>query len=201
MNREQISNSTYLQKILRNEVDVPRHVLLPYEEQAVAVAKKRLENEYKRIVEAKVSVSGGDDWHDGAFRVTDNEAKVVTAQLETLAPLLGAIVVEYPDAAETRATLGSRITLSQNNVSFPIDIVGFRSGYPEGLVDPETQEEVTAVSPESPLGVALIGNTVGEEVSYTNGSRKFSVRIEAIDQTALERQATLLGAAAINLSS
>ena len=163
----------------------PERVLLPHEQTSVdAVYNKRVE-EFDKIIEEKVSVSGGDDWHDGAFRATDNAAKIVTEGMATISPYLHAPVVEYPDESETRVTLGSRAAIHQNGYAFPVDVIGFRSAYPDNVIDPESNEEVTGTTPDSPLGKAILGQEVGAEVSYRNGERTFTARIERINQSSV----------------
>lgn len=185
---KEISNKEYLDLMQGDGTGKPSSVLLPHEKSAVEQAHANYKNEFQKLVEAKVSVSGGDDWHDGAFRATDNEAKIITSRMSAIAPLLGAVVVSYPEANEERASLGSRVVISQKSFSFPVDIVGFRKAYPDGVIDQQTQEEVVAVSPDSPLGEALIGRTPGEEVEYKNGTTTFTAVIEGIDQSAVQEQ-------------
>lgn len=199
MTERTIDNSKYLDSLLDGSPDAPEYVLLPYEKDAVAAARLKHEEEFQRIIEEKISVTGGDDWHDGAFRATDNEAKIVSSRVAALAPLLGATVVSYPHENETRVTLGSRVFVRQRGLSFPVDIVGYRGGYPDGVIEPSTNEEMVAVSPDSPLGKALMGHRTGEEIIYQNGSSKFSATIEGLSQNALENQVKKLGNLAVTL--
>ncbi|HRJ06243.1 MAG TPA: hypothetical protein PK096_03600 [Candidatus Saccharibacteria bacterium] len=185
MSHNDISNREYLDLVQTNDKTLPEFVLLPHEMDAVNIAYEELQSSYQRIVDAKVSVSGGDDWHDGAFRATDNEAKVIAARSEKIAPLLDATIVSYPDEDEVRATLGSRALISQGGFSFPVDIVGFRQVYPMGVVDPESGEEVEAVSSDSPLGEALLGKVQGEAATYLNGERRFEATIVRLNQVAV----------------
>lgn len=186
MKNQNLSSAEYLDLFTRKDGQTPEYVLLPHEEEAVQTAYQKQVDAYKKIIDEKISVTGGDDWHDGAFRATDNEAKIVVANTATIAPFLGAIVVSYPDSQETRVALGSRAFLSQNGFSFPVDVVGFRKTYPDGVIDPETGEEVTGVSPESPLGSAILGKEVGDELSYQNGERRMNVIINRINQAAVK---------------
>jgi transcription elongation GreA/GreB family factor len=180
------SNSEFLEMVLNPEMELPSHVLLPHEQTSVQLAYNQNVETFQRIVQSKVDVTGGDDWHDGAFRVTDNEAKIAAERNAVLAPFLGALVVGYPKISENRVTLGSRATLLQNGYEFPIDLVGFRGGYPEGVIDARSQEEVSGVSPESPLGKVILGKMLDEEIRYKNGNRIFTAKIKFIDQEAVK---------------
>lgn len=180
-----MSNVEYLEAYLDAKQNVPDAVLLPHEGAAVDRAVAKQKKAYDEIVKQKIEVTGGDDWHDGAFRATDNEAKIVSQRMSAIAPFLGAAVVEYPDLSETRATLGSRLTIVQNDFSYPADIVGFRIGYPEDTLDEETGDEVVAMSPESPLAQAVIGMSEGEDTVFSNAGREMSITVARIDQLAV----------------
>lgn len=180
-----LSPEEFLNLVLSKKNSPDDRYLLPHEKQAVEAAYDDQASAYQKIVDAKVSVSGGDDWHDGAFRATDNEAKIISARSAAIAPFLGAVAVAYPDESETRVTLGSRTTINQNGYSFPVDLVGFRNAYPREVIEQESSEEVTAVSPESPLGGAILGKEVGQEAEYVNNGRRMKVVIERINQTAV----------------
>lgn len=178
-----ITGGTYLDMVLSGHA--PEHVLLPHEQAAVHGEHERKVTSFQRIIEAKISVSGGDDWHDGAFRATDNEARILTESMAKIAPFLGATVVEYPDTNERRVALGSRVVVRQGRATFPIDIVGFRVAYPDDVIDEVTGEEVMAASPDSPIGTAILGRQVGDEIAYNNGSRILHGEIGSLSQVAV----------------
>lgn len=185
MKHPELSNADFLDAAINKQGDVIEHVLLPHEQAGVDEAYDKRVKEFDSIVEQKVSVSGGDDWHDGAFRATDNAAKIVTEVIAGISPYLSAPVVDYPGEDEARVTLGSRVSVTQNNFAFQVDIIGFRSFYPKELIDPDTQEEVTPTTPDSPLGKAILGKIVGDEVGYRNGDRGFTVSIDRINQSVI----------------
>jgi transcription elongation GreA/GreB family factor len=182
----QMENSTYLNMILSESDQTPEHVLLPPEEAAGHETYGDKVDSFQKIIDEKVSVTGGDDWHDGAFRATDNEARIVTESVAAIAPFLGATVVGYPNIEELRVTLGSRVVIKQGRASFPVDIVGFRSAYPRDVIDEATGEEVMAASPDSPIGAAILGKQVGEEATYASGDRTLSATIESLSQVAVQ---------------
>lgn len=186
MERKFIKSTEYLKGYLEGGLDLPGYVLLPHEGAAVDRAVAKQSQAFEEVVKQKIEVSGGDDWHDGAFRATDNEAKIVSQQMSAIAPFIGAVVVEYPDVSETRATLGSRLTIVQNGFTYPADIVGFRAGYPENIIDEQTGEEVVAISPESPLARSVIGMRAGEDTIFSNGGRDMNITVATIDQLAVK---------------
>ncbi len=178
-----LTGGTYLDMVLSGQA--PEYVLLPHEQAAVHGEYERKVASFQKIVEAKISVTGGDDWHDGAFRATDNEARILTESMATIAPFLGATVVGYPDTIERRVALGSRVMVRQGRAAFPIDVVGFRTAYPDNVIDEVTGEEVMAASPDSPIGTAILGRHVGDEISYSNGSRMLHATIGSLSQVAV----------------
>ena len=105
--------------------------------------------------------------------------------MAAIAPFLGAPIVEYPDTDEPKVTLGSRVNVKQGRVSFLVDIVGFRAAYPNNVIDEDTGEEVMAVSPDSPIGAAILGKLVGEEASYVGGNSTLKAVIETLSQVAV----------------
>lgn len=198
MENLKLSNETYIENVV-NGMPNPAYVLLPHESLAVERMQQNIADGMAKIVKAKIEVTGGDDWHDGAFRATDNEAKVMAERNAGIAPFLGATVVSYPETTETRVTLGSRTFIKQNGFEFPVDVVGFRKGYPNDVIDESSDEEVTGVSPESPLGQAILGKSIGDETTYKNGERTMKVSIARIDQTAVKQY--FMAAAEVELGS
>lgn len=77
MSTRRLSNKDYLELYLAGSSDSVGKVLLPHESEAVEKAVEKQRNAYNEVIEQKKSVSGGDDWHDGAFIATDNEAKII----------------------------------------------------------------------------------------------------------------------------
>jgi transcription elongation GreA/GreB family factor len=185
MGRERLANAAFLDIATTHPDDLPEHVLLPHEQPAVAELFAQKEAQFQQVVADKQSVTGGDDWHDGAFRETDRQAQIITDAMAALSPYLLATVVEYPAADDDRVTLGSRVLVSQNNFEFPVDVIGLRNAYPADVIDPESGEEVEAVSIESPLGQQLIGKKAGESATYQQGDKQLTANIVRIDQTAV----------------
>ena len=187
MSTRRLSNKDYLELYLAGSSDSVGKVLLPHESEAVEKAVEKQRNAYNEVIEQKKSVSGGDDWHDGAFVATDNEAKIIGQQMSAISPYIGAVVVDYPDTEETRASIGSRVLVNQDGYSFPVDVVGFKPGYPEGVTSEEFEDEVTGISPDSPLAGSILGKKVGFEGAFHNAGSDIKVKIERIDQSAIKQ--------------
>lgn len=188
-----IPNTKFLEEYLTRSTEEPTYALLPHERGIIDDEIARQRQVYEHLIEEKLAVTGGDDWHDGAFRATDNEARLIGHVLSSMAPFLEAEIVEYPDYDISVATLGSRVSVEQRNsdrtndrgFTFPIDIVGYRQGYPDNIIDETTGEEVIGVSPDAPLGRAIIGHEIGYQAEYQAGSGLSVVTIVGIDQLAI----------------
>lgn len=184
-NSQQISNKEFLE-LYSDESDSLSKFLLPHERDAVEKSVEKQKNAFREVIEQKKSVTGGDDWHDGAFTATDNEAKIIGQQMSALSPFIGAIVVDYPEPEESRASIGSRVVINQNGYSFAVDVVGFISGYPDKVISDEFEDEIMGISPESPIAKVIIGKEQGFEGEFYNSGNVIQVKIERIDQSAIK---------------
>lgn len=174
-----ITNAEFLE---RYHIDNFDGVILPQE---VALVEKKLAylaGEQARIIQEKVEVTGGDDWHDGAFRATDNEAKIVVEQAGKLGEYLRSTIIEYPEPSETRVTLGSRVTLNQDGDVFDVEIVGVPL-----LHEPDDFDEVLACSIESPMAKGIIGKEIGYIALLKIGNREQHIELIKVDQEAMNR--------------
>jgi transcription elongation GreA/GreB family factor len=185
MSQTALPNGEFLGGFLTDPAAVPEKVLLPHELAAVQEAYDKRIQDFGKVIQEKISVTGGDDWHDGAFRATDAQANILSESVSAMAPYLEAQVVDYPAADEPRVTLGSRVVVKQNGFAFPVDVIGYRAAYPSEVVDPVSGEEVTGTSVESPLGRAIMGKLLGDETSYQNGERTMRVVVTGLSQTAI----------------
>ena len=86
MSIQKLSNKEYLELYLADSGNTVGKALLPHESNAVEKAVEKQRNAYNEVIEQKKSVSGGDDWHDGAFVATDNEAKIIGQQMSAISP-------------------------------------------------------------------------------------------------------------------
>jgi transcription elongation GreA/GreB family factor len=176
---QRMSNAEFLQ---RYEAEDLGDVILPQEVDLIEKRLADLSASQQRIIQEKKAVTGGDDWHDGAFRATDNEAKILSEQASKLGAYLRSTVIEYPDENETRATLGSRVKVSQSGDVYDVDIVGVPSLH---KTDPD--EDIATCSIESPLAKSIIGKQVGHTAVFNVGTRRQQVDVIAVDQSAMQR--------------
>lgn len=179
-------NEEYLESFIDDADSFDPFVLLPHERVAVDLAVEKQRKAYDDVIDEKIAVTGGDDWHDGAFRATDNQAKIIATRMSAIKPYLHAPTVDYPLETEERVTLGSRIVVSQNGYEFPVDIVGFREGHPEDLSIDGYEDEVLPMSMESPLAKALLGLKEGDETTYQGGGKELTARLILIDQIGIK---------------
>jgi len=185
MTNHEMTNQEYLKFYLTKSEELPDRILLPHERLAVENAINKQREAFEVVIEQKIEVTGGDDWHDGAFRATDNEAKIIGQQMSAISLYIGATAIGYPNLDETRVTLGSRVAINQDGFLFPIDIVGFRAGYPSNVMSDEYDDEVTGVSPDSPLAQLIMGQEVGFKGTFTNHYQDLAVEVQTIDQRAV----------------
>jgi transcription elongation GreA/GreB family factor len=139
---------------------------------------RQLEADQRGIVEEKMEAAeqSGDNWHDGAFRATDDAAKVISDQARVLFNARSALAVGLPADDEDRVTFGSTVTVDQDGAVFTIQIVGVPT------LHPDTDSEACSV--ESPLARAVIGRRVGEKCSFELGGRQRDLTVLALDQAA-----------------
>lgn len=136
------------------------------------------ETEFRAIIDEKKAVSGGDDWHDGAFRATDNAALTVVERVESLRQAEQWPVVEIPSVDFGRITLGSRALIGMGVTSFPVEVVGLRILHQtRGVYDDQGIEVVTL---DSDLGKHIFGRKEGEEFEATLAGRKRSIKVISV---------------------
>ena len=139
-------------------------------EKEVSLIEKRMSEmaeQLRHLIEQKKQVTGGDDWHDGAFRATDSEANNLSENHTKLSKALGWQIVEMPDSELQVATLGSRITVRQDKrFTYLVDLVGMSL-----LHEYADDDEQVVTSLSSPLGKTLMGREVGSEIRATLGER------------------------------
>lgn len=176
---QRITNAEFLQ---RYESEDFGGVILPQEKDLIEKRLADLDASQRRVVQEKIDVTGGDDWHDGAFRATDNEAKILSDQASKLGAYLRSTIIEYPDENETRATLGSRVTVNQAGDTYDVEIVGVPLLHETAVTD-----DVMACSIESPLARSIIGKQVGHTAVFNVGDRRQQVEVVSVDQTAMQR--------------
>lgn len=156
--------------------------ILPQEVLLIEKRLGELARQQAHLVKEKTEVTGGDDWHDGAFRATDNEAKILAEQAGNLSSQLKSTVVEHPEPTEERVTLGSRVTLDQSGDTYDVEIVGVTT-----LHEVEDGEDVLPCSIESPIARGVIGKKMGEIAIVNIGGHRQEIRIVKVDQDSMQR--------------
>lgn len=127
---------------------------------------------FKHIVEEKKQVSGGDDWHDGAFRATDAAANNLAEQRNAFAKALGWKIVKSPGSDLEVATLGSRVVVKQNHkFVYAVDVVGM------SLLHDYEDEDLSIASLKSAVGKVLVGKSVGQEFPAVLGNGSQNIEI------------------------
>jgi len=154
-NNSRLTNGEFL-KIWQQQG--PTEAILAHEYALIEARLEAMQDEYDHIIASKKAVSGGDDWHDGAFRATDSAASALVKQHAELLELLRLPRVELPEPSQTTVSLGSRVHLSQNRrTPYNLNIVGTSRLYP-------SDGDIEIATVLSPLGRTLIGHKMGEVI-------------------------------------
>lgn len=120
----------------------------------------------------------GDLSENGGYHAAREEQGQMEGRIRQLEQLLRDAQVGEPEGASDEVTLGKVITIAFDGD--PDDTDTFLLGSREVL---GTDDSVTnAVSPQSPLGAALVGSKVGDDVSYeTPTGKTLSVRVLKVE--------------------
>jgi transcription elongation GreA/GreB family factor len=133
----------------------------------------------------------GSDWHDNP--AYDEAVKQTAMARGTLGALREKLdhskIVDYPQIDSQQIALGSLVYAKDRIGHMPFVIVGQRitgaSRYSEAWSnDHPDHEELTVVTPNSAMGRAALGTTVGTTLEYTtDAGRKVTINIDEIDQS------------------
>ncbi len=174
-------------EILSNENEVG---FLPHEVHfvlnAVHRATEALSDANKEYGEA-VASSGG-DWafDDPASQIAAVEAHMKEKHLQTMIKLSRQIEdrgeIPYPDPNEQTATYGSRVhTVEDDGYT---EIFDLATHHIPGM---SSEDNVTIVTPSSPMAKNLYGAKAGETISWTAPSgNEFKATISKVDQLAVK---------------
>jgi transcription elongation GreA/GreB family factor len=154
--------------------------ILPHEGMLARAALAGLDERQQALVEEKIAVTGGDDWHDGAFRETDKAAIIIGTQASELGAILRAQVFAYPEETEDRVTLGSTVRVSQKGSEYEVQLVGA-----VGVYDKTAEAAFDRVSIKTPIAIALLGRKAGETAMLYVGGRESKLEVLEVDQTIL----------------
>ncbi len=176
---ETISNRAFLEQF---DPGSNQSFILRSEATLIDLRLAQLVEEQQAIIDEKreIASQSGDNWHDGAFNATDNAAKVISDQASKLIKARDGLVVEEPADGDQLVTLGSTVTVSQDNDSYELVIVGLSSLF----ANDNTYEYCSLASP---IAQALLGKQVGATVIVNLGSRQQVLSISEINQTKIQR--------------
>ncbi len=151
-----------------------QNAILEIELALIDARLRTIQHAFAHLIDEKIKVTGGDDWHDGAFRATDAAANHLSEQQR---PLVLAKTewpqVEMPEASSAIASIGSRVEIIQNDrFSYVVDLVGMVV-----LHDYGNDDDLMVTSINSPLGKALVGQNTGTDFSTVLGEHTHQLRI------------------------
>ncbi|WP_238361490.1 GreA/GreB family elongation factor [Actinopolymorpha pittospori] len=142
--------------------------------QLSASARKRLEKDEidltarrAELVAEQGSETGGDLVDQASFATQQIEIESIDRRLSRIRELLSATTVAT-DAPEDTVAVGSVVTLRFDD--------GSTESYQVGLIE-EQVDDVVALTPTSPLGRALLGQKVGDKVTYAAPVGELTVEI------------------------
>jgi transcription elongation factor GreA len=136
-------------------------------EQLITVARHDIA---KRIQEAREE---GDLKENGGYHAAKDEQGKIEARIARLEEILATSVVGDAPATHGVVEQGTVVTLTLN---------GSENKFLLGSAEMGDGTDITVYSPESPVGKAILGAKIGDELSYLapNG-REISVKILAVE--------------------
>jgi transcription elongation factor GreA len=136
-------------------------------EQLLTVARHDIA---KRIQEAREE---GDLKENGGYHAAKEEQGKIEARIARLEDILASSVVGDAPATDGVVQQGTVVTLTLN---------GSENKFLLGSAEIGEGTDITVYSPDSPIGKAILGRKVGEELSYLapNG-RQIAVQILAVE--------------------
>ena len=150
-------------------------------------AYDRLKGEYEVLVtEGRVNISKkigaareeGDLRENGGYHAAKEEQGKMEARIKQLRHILETAQVGQPPAADGTAQIGHLVKVTFVGGAVDGETETFLLGSREQAGD----HDIEVFSPQSPLGGAVLGRPLGDEVSYTLPSGKqITVRLEASD--------------------
>lgn len=141
--------------------------LLAELEQLITVARQDIA---KRIQEAREE---GDLKENGGYHAAKDEQGKIEARIARLEDILATSVVGDAPATQGIVEQGTVVTLTLN---------GSENKFLLGSAEIGEGTDITVYSPDSPIGKAILGAKIGDELSYQapNG-REIAVKILAVE--------------------
>ena len=120
-----------------------------------------LKGEGRRLVSAKIAQAReeGDLSENGGYHAARDAQGMNEARIRHLKHLLEHAQIGTPDVEDGVAAVGRVVTIEFDAGDSETFLLGSREGA-------DADREVEILSPTSPLGAALIGHRIGEDVSY-----------------------------------
>jgi transcription elongation factor GreA len=123
----------------------------------------------KRIEEARAL---GDLKENGDYHAAKDEQGKMELRIRQLHAMLDDVEVVQSGSADGTVRVGVTVTIDFG--------AGDTERYLVGSIE-EKRDDVEVVSPEAPLGKALLGRSVGDDVAYEVDGRTLTVKLVGID--------------------
>jgi transcription elongation factor GreA len=153
-----------------------------YTEEALKSLDKAIEDaetKHKNALLLMGEDTGHETWHDNpAFDQAKQDVDAAASNLRKLKQLRNEAVVAEGMTEPGTAGVGSTITIQFRHEAIPekVHLLGYF------VAGRESDDEVFSLATTSPLGAALLGHSVGDEISYSSPSGKILfVKIQDIE--------------------
>ena len=123
----------------------------------------------KRIEEARAL---GDLSENGDYHAAKDEQGKMESRIRQLQAMLEDVEIVQAAPSDGAVRVGSVVTIDFGG--------GDTEKYLVGNIE-EQRDDVEVVSPDAPLGQALLGKQVGADVTYHVGGRDLTVKLVAVD--------------------
>jgi transcription elongation GreA/GreB family factor len=133
---------------------------------------------------AEAMNDSAETWHDNApAEAITSQADLVSKRAHTLIAVLNdGEVLDLPGENYNQVTLGSRVYVRYGQSSEIESML--ISGYSRDVLDLDADGS-SMITIKSPLGKALLGAKVDDEVAFNVGARSITVNVVAIEQPTL----------------
>ena len=123
----------------------------------------------KRIEEARAL---GDLSENGDYHAAKDEQGKMELRIRQLKAMLEDVAIVEAGSSDGKVSVGATVTIDFGD--------GDTERYLVGNIE-EKKEGVEIVSPDAPLGQALLGRSVGDDVTYEVKGRPLTVKLVGID--------------------
>ncbi len=168
--------------------------VLPHEKVLLQARVEQGERENVDAADAmNHAINDGNQWHDNsAYDEAVERMKRIDSIYGPISRLLAeSIEVDYPDPDDTEVCLGSVVAVQQSGDKFNLLVVGqLKTGTEVYEVEwaRESNSDIFVLSPDSPMGAAVLGARVGDSVVFEINGNSQSIEIEAVNQSWLKEK-------------